>query len=284
VICSSCGRQQFVLPLSRLPAIDDGRQASAAAGAAGSPQARWWLPITAAGLTLIIVVFLFNVLLSDLFRRNPGPRPEGPDGVAKHLSAGKQALGQGKFRLAARELESAETLRFRYPETLNAGERRQLTQLQKQAALLGDLLPESLDEILRHAADMSELDEREWQEQFAARYQGKAVVFDDEVRQDGSAYRLLGYSFFVRGRPARVALEDLKLLRPLPLQRSQRLLFGARLASVRPEAGGVWVVHFVPDSGVLLTDADAVHAAYPIPADELREVLERQREWAAQGP
>jgi hypothetical protein len=95
---------------------------------------------------------------------------------------------------------------------------------------------------------------------------------------------LLGYAFFVRGRPARLALGDLKLLPTLPLQRPQRLLFGARLASVRPENGGVWVVHFVPDSGVLLTDPDAVHAAYPLPTDELREVLERQAGWAAEGP
>jgi hypothetical protein len=79
---------------------------------------------------------------------------------------------------------------------------------------------------------------------------------------------------------ARVALEDLTLLRQLPLDPPRRWLFGVRLANCQREEGGVWVFRFEPESAVLLTDEAAAAACCPGPVDdELHEVLRRQDEW-----
>ena len=84
----------------------------------------------------------------------------------------------------------------------------------------------------------------------------------------------------VEGTTVRLALEDLVLLRDLPLDAEPRVIFGARLARCAREEGGTWVVRFEPDSGVLLTDAGAVEACFPAAMDErLRETLVRQKGW-----
>ena len=76
-------------------------------------------------------------------------------------------------------------------------------------------------------------------------------------------------------------LSDLGLLRRLPLDRPQRLLFGARLASVRREPGRGWVVRLEADSGVLITDPGAAVACFLSPEDEeVHELLQRQDDHA----
>ncbi len=95
------------------------------------------------------------------------------------------------------------------------------------------------------------------------------------------AGQTLGF-YVVRGGDveARVALEDVPLLKQLPLDPPRRWLFGARLASCQREEGGVWVLRFEPQSAVLLTDEGAAAVCCPGPMDaELRAVLRRQQEW-----
>lgn len=282
VPCPGCGRRRFVFPRSPLPPLEGEAAAGAHAPSSGRPLSRLLLPAAAA---LVVTGGIVTVLLLYLGRNGrgkDGQPTEGPGAIATHFRAGREALEQGKLRLAANELTAAENLRVRYPDVLGAAERRQLRQLQREAQLLADLLAEPLDDVLSLAAERTEIDEKEWQAEFDARYKGRAVLFDDEVRNEGAGFRLATYPFSVRGRPAQVSLTDLQLLRGLPLDGSKRLLLGARLASVRLEAGGNWVVHLEPDSGVLITDMTGVRAVYPIPADDLREVLERQAKWAAQ--
>jgi hypothetical protein len=63
------------------------------------------------------------------------------------------------------------------------------------------------------------------------------------------------------------------------------VLFGARLAGCFREAGGGWVIHFEPESGVLLTDPGAAASCCPAPPGrELEEVLRRQEEWLSDLP
>lgn len=277
-----------MLPRSPLPALDGTGEINAASAPTMAAWKRWVLPGAAVGILLLGVIAVLALYLG----RNGGPKPaappEGPAAVAVHLRLGREALDQGKLRLAAAEFVTADELRARYPDSLGAADRKQLRQLRRETALLCDLLPESLDHVLSHAANCLEIDEKEWQEEFTARYKGKAVLFDDEVRQEGGGlYRfpyLMTYRFSVRGRPAQLSLGDLQILQNLPLDRPQRLLVGGRIASIGVEPGGNWMVHLVPDSGVLLTDPAAVRAAYPIPADEIREVLERQAKWVADAP
>jgi hypothetical protein len=282
--CPACGRRRFVLPRSPLPPLEGDGAAGAPATSGGRSAAFWLLPAAAALLVAGGVVTVVLLYLGRNGRNRDGAPTEGPASAAVHFKAGREALEQGKLRLAANELTAAETLRGRYPETLSVTERRQLRQLQREAQLLADLLAEPLDDVLRQAADRSEVDEKEWQAEFDARYKGRAILFDDEVKVEGGTLRFATYPFRVRGRPAQVALMDLQLLRRLPGDGPKRMLLGARLSSVRLETGGNWVVHLEPDSGVLMTNLQAVRVAYPLPADELREVLDRQAKWAAEAP
>ena len=124
-------------------------------------------------------------------------------------------------------------------------------------------------------------DPEEWAAEFAA-FRGRTFLFDDVVRRDNEGRPVLGsYVVEVKGEVVRLALEDLDVLRDLPLDEGPRMLFGARLAQCDREEGGSWVIHFAPDSGVLLTDLEAAEAASPgRPLDPgLKETLQRQQQW-----
>jgi hypothetical protein len=239
------------------------------------------VPLIAAGLTLVVAI----LLIGTFFYRHLHPSATArPKTIGQHIAAGRTALAQGKFILAARELDEAEELRTRQPDLLSPAERRELTQLHRQAALLAGLLSESLEEILQHAADLILQDEQEWQRVFSQRYQGKAIVFDAEAQRDGAGRFQVSYAVFVRGRQARLDLTNLQLFKGLPLPQPQRLLFGVRLADIRLEAEGIWTIRFEPDSGVLLTDLQAATACCSQPQEELEELVERQAKWLANLP
>ena len=122
-------------------------------------------------------------------------------------------------------------------------------------------------------ADLVRHDE-EWKARFEADYQGKAVVFDDEVCFDDAPLPdgrrrpccATTASRLAAGRSAS-RLEDLIVLQPLARERPQRMLFGGRLSAVERGPGGQWVVRFDPDSGVLLTDRGAAGPICPAPLD-----------------
>jgi hypothetical protein len=202
--------------------------------------------------------------------------------IRAHVDAGRNSLRQGNFQLAAEELNTAVRQRDQYPDLLARTERNQLTHLWRQAVLLGDLLSESLEEILRRLAGQQE---RERQAAFARRYAGAAVVFDAQVWRDASGHYHLDYRLFDGVVPARVEIQDLTLLQDLPLQNPQRLVFGARLAGIQREPAGKWIVRFDPESTVLFTDPDAIAASCAQPHDpDLLEVLRRQRDWLGERP
>ena len=196
------------------------------------------------------------------------------------IAAGRQALRDEEFRNAATRLHEAQQQAAARPGALSATEARELNRLERQVDLISDLLSESLDEILQRAAGTR----GGAQAQFNLRYRGKAVIFDDVVTRDAAGrFELAVYEVRAPGEAARVELNDLKLLKSLPLTEPQRMLFGARLAGLgREERGGhgLWVIHLDPDSAVLLTEEDAAGACCPRPLDaDLRAVLERQAEW-----
>jgi hypothetical protein len=148
--------------------------------------------------------------------------------------------------------------------------------VQREAALLADLVSEPIEDILRHAAGTTE---REWLADFARRYQGKAVLFDTLLQRQVGGGLHVGY-FFPGPDPVRLEVADVDLLRRLVLNQPRRVLFGVRLASVRLEPPGpTWVVRFLPDSGVLLTDPKAAGLCCPAwaEADAVRIVEEQAR-------
>jgi hypothetical protein len=199
------------------------------------------------------------------------------------MADGQQALAEGKFRLALRELNGAVALRDKEPGLLTSAQHRRLNQLQRQGDLLARLCPRSLEEILHQASLVR--DPEEWQAQFND-YRGKTILFDDLVGRDALGRPVLQfYVVHVHDETARVALEDLELLQHLALDPPVRMLFGARLARCGREKDGAWVVRFEPDSAVLLTDAGAAEACCPAPLDAgLHEVLRRQEGWLGDLP
>lgn len=288
--CASCAEILFVLPLSRLsPVLSEAELAQRSTWpkrlrAKLRRLGPWQQALLAGGITLLSVVLILYITLRSSF---PGVNSveNDPAALARHLETGRGALSQGKVHLAQRELSDAVALARHFPAALTMSERRQLTQLHRQAALLAELLAEPLEDILRRAADLTDLDEHEWQAAFRARYRGRAIIIEDEVRRDsGGQYRLPGYKVLVRGKPALLELGDLQLLHKLPLENPQRLLLGARLASIERAPGGAWTVRFQPDSGVLLTDFGAAAICSSLPPAELRVILERQAAWLAELP
>lgn len=288
VRCRACNREFFVLPQSPLPPVTgvltNGQPA--APPVSSQPHLRIWLwPLAAAAGTAVVVILTLALVFFYPFlgrTSRPATAVTAPADLAGRIDAGRKALAEGKYQQAVKELEAARALRERHPQALSAAAGRQLNQLHRQAALLADLLTESLEEILRHAAG---LEKGEWQEVFARRYQGKAFVFDAEVRRDAAGRYAMDYRLRAGDEPVRLELGELKLLRALPLDEPRRLLFGARLASARREERGAWVVRLDPDSGVLLTDPSEATACCANPPDaDLREVLERQAAWIADLP
>jgi hypothetical protein len=252
-------------------------------GTPSAPRRLLWRLLLVALAAAVTGMFILYLTLGPLLsRRAATTAPLSPAAVKEQFEAGRQALAAGHFRRARVFFDDAEGLRQRVPEALTAEESRELRRLQRQAQLLARLMSQSLQEVLHQGRRVH--DDQEWETLFAEEYRGRSVVFDDVVRRNAAGRPELAVLTIVDdGVPARLALEELKLLERVPLEPPPRLLFGARLAHVGREEGGAWVVRFEPDSGVLLTDLGAAEAICPAPlSPELKELLRRQAEWDRQ--
>src|SRR5262249_8116805 len=133
----------------------------------------WGLPLTAATLTLVGLVLAFRFVLLRL--GEPPPQKQAPVAPpAPRFDAAQKLLAEGRFRLAADELEGLDQA----GHTLTLDDRRGPARLRRQAGLLADLPAEPLEEGVRHPAGVHE---PEWQRDFPHRYQGRAVLLDAEV-------------------------------------------------------------------------------------------------------
>jgi hypothetical protein len=272
--CPGCGRKRFVLPSSpwfaaRPPAW------TTSSSIAGPLLKRLLLVLVLGGVAAMGLIFL----IARPYLRRPPSSAEAvtPADIRAQLEAGERHLREGNVHLALRELKAASVQRDRHPDALRRDEHHRLEQLRRQSDLLAHLLDRSLEEIVRQA--MQHHDDEEWNTKFED-YRGRTVVFEDVLRRDGQGQPVLGsYVVYAGDIEARIALEDLILLRQLPLDPPRRWLFGARLAACRREEGGRWVIRFEPDSAVLLTDESAT-VCCPGPLDEERRaVLKRQDDW-----
>jgi hypothetical protein len=271
--CSRCGNEVFVLPLSPFPAVEavDDRPRSAPATAARSASRLWGLPVAAVALTLTALILIFYFLLP-----RPGNHSEtAKEPIGPHLAAAQRYLDEGNFRQAIHELEVALQAEQASP-SLNPAQRQRVTQLHREALVLADLLSESLEEIVRHAAGTAEA---EWQREFAQRYQGKSVILDAEVSVNGAGEYEAVYDFFrVNGKEVRLDFSGLKRIPGLAEHLPSRLIFAMRLAGVDREPNA-WVLRFHPDSAVLLTEAAAVAICCPALREDAHDIFTRQAEW-----
>jgi hypothetical protein len=243
----------------------------------------WLLPLSAGSLALAGVIAFYALLLGGLYGSKPGPAP-GPQPIQAFLDRAREALAEGSFQSALRQLEEADSIRTQHAQVLSLGQDRDLSQLRRQASLLADLPSvQELSLLLGHAVAVRDL--QEWQAVFDRHYKGMPVILDTQVHRSADGQYQVGYTVFARGKQARLELADLTLFKDLPLERPQRVLFGARLASVRLEAMGKWVIRFDPGSAVLVTDEGVAAACSSRPLEEeLREVVRRQAAWLEQLP
>jgi hypothetical protein len=270
VTCPGCGRAVFVLPLSAYAPAED--------APAHRPR-RWWRgPLVAGAGCVALLLLAFVLVLPGLMRPRDAEKSEEQFDLSGHVKKGHRQMGQGKFRLARRTLDEAVRRRDRDPAALSAAQHRELNQLHRQADILARLLNVTLAEVVRRA--QLSRDAEEWALRFED-FRGRSVIFDDAVGRDDRDRPVLAHDVVeVKDERVRLALEDLAVMHDLPLDERPRLVFGARLAGCEREPGGGWVVRFERDSGVLLTDLDAVVAALTQPPDEgLKQVLARQQKW-----
>jgi DNA-directed RNA polymerase subunit RPC12/RpoP len=273
IACPLCGRKRFILPKSPWLA-----PASSITGAQATRlNVRRLLSVIVLGGALAMGLIF---LLARPYLRRPPVSGDATATADSHtlLEAGERELREGNVRLALQELNAARARHDLFGDALNREERQHLEQLRRQCDLLARLLDQPLEDIVQQARQHRS--DEEWREKFED-YRGRAVVFDDVLRRDARGRPVLGFYVVRAGdTEARIALEDLQLLRQLPLEPPRRWLFGARLADCRREDGGSWVFHFERDSAVLLTDESAAAACCPHPLDkELLAVLKRQDEW-----
>jgi hypothetical protein len=200
----------------------------------------------------------------------------------KLLRLAQEHLSQGHFHLAMSAAGAALASLRKKPELSATPEHRALEQLYREASVLSDLSPLSLTEIIEAGGRLSAA---EWDAVFPHRYQGQSVVLDMEVRRVAGRYQhsllLFPSATAAPQDAALLELDGLEVLARLPLEEPQRLIFAARLQSVRQEKqAGAWVVRLAPDSGVLLSDPNAaVHLCPALNDVAARQVLDRQRGW-----
>ena len=269
--CPGCGQMRFILPLSVFENPGNETELPAERRRRG----KWWLVACVVGLSLVVASslgarFLFHA-------PDSGTRPRrlsDEQRFEQHRSDGQTALEERSFRRAARELQAAVDLARGLPEA----EKRSLIQQQRQAAILADLLSESLAEIVRQSAGVPET---EWREIFRERYAGRSFIIDDILHRDAAGQYHQQFKIRLNNAEAKLGLGRVKLLKYLPLNDPKRVVIAFRLEIIRKEKNG-WTIDLDPEGGVLLTDPGLLTGLSVAVDADLRQVLTNQRLWQAE--
>jgi hypothetical protein len=277
--CPGCGAKVFVFPSSPLAQLRETiiaslRQDAAKAAPPARPRPNLRRPLLAAGATLLAVAAGFLVLFNGPWFRGahaPG-KTSGPDEALIHeeSAAGRRAAAEGAFAEAAAHFQRARA----EAEKSSGDEARKnaLAQLEAEAALMGDLLSESLPEVLQRAKGLGE---RAWADLFRQRYRGRALVFDATVHAVGGGAFRIDYPVLVPGGTARVEIHGSNELRALAVAWPARLVVGVRLAEARRDARGNWLVLARPD--IVLFTEPAMFRGSSVPVDaEFADALRNQ--------
>ena len=210
-------------------------------------------PKVAIGVGVVLVIGL-----TVFFQLRQNRREQLPQLAQRGRTEGLQKLREGKFDEAKQILADAAAAYAEMNDRTEAA--RQITQAAREAAILADLVGRPLEEILdRYAAGGTAVSE------FEAIEQGRSIVVESRViatPEKGGKYDI-DYRLAVGPGPAsarplgRLDLDSLTLMRDLKPNVGDTLLIGARLRKL--ELGDdEWVVRLDPDSGVLMTNWDAL--------------------------
>ncbi|HEV3143601.1 MAG TPA: hypothetical protein VGZ47_06905 [Gemmataceae bacterium] len=274
--CPHCRAERFILPRSPLPNVKAHTADSSSSILRVGPWRVWRWPLLGATLALIVGVAGVLLLLNIL-----GPETKTEPGISieqqaeRHFQAGQSAINTGSFHQANRELAAALELAPRVPERWPASRRQEVVQLQRQAGIVADLLTEAPTEIIRNSLGMPEA---EWQAIFARNYAHRSIILDDTIHKDASGFHL-GFRMRVAGSAAHWDLNQLAVLKAVDLFQPRHIILGLRLAEIRREAKGSWLVIPEPDSGVLFTDPRFFVGLSVAVDGEIEQVLKAQQEW-----
>jgi hypothetical protein len=224
----------------------------------------------ALALGVIVVVLILEQATKP--RVEPEQSLSTEEQAEQHYQSGQAAINAGLFHESAHELSTAlELAQQNWP----AARRHEVFQLQRQAGIVADLLTEAPAEIIRNSLGVPDL---EWQAIFARNYAQRSIILDDTIHKDASGYHL-GFQMRVAGRNAHWDLSQLSVLKSIDLFQPRRIVLGLRLAEIRREPNGGWLVLPEPDSGVLFTDPRFFLGLSVALDREMEQVLKTQKEW-----
>jgi hypothetical protein len=282
IVCSGCGRSLFIYPNSTAPFETAGGSSMVGHRRGDWPERlRFWLGPAVAGLVTLAVVGAVLIGIVRAYRpadtSRSFPTPDRAERwFAERFEVIRAALADGSYRTALREIDAVTKLRSQFPLRAELDYSPKLLRWRPQIALLADLLPETVNEIVRHSVGLAD---REWDTIFRERYAGRSLLLDAHVFRDATGHFRIDYELEAAGAHGVWEFDQFRLFERLPLAQPQRLLFGFRLQSVRRTARDRWMVTPEPDSGVLLTDP-LLLAGLSLPTDDdLADVLKRQAGW-----
>lgn len=228
-------------------------------------------------MPLVLVSVMLLVVSTFAVRLWRHRRENLPHEAEVNYVQGTEALENGEFDSAKRKLAVAAS-DFK-SLGIRDGRGRQSRQLANEAAILADRATRTLEEIIEEAARYDPPEK--WPSRFETIYRGQAVIIDSEVaavpaHSASGSYELTHRIFVGRspGRRGRIDLKGFKLFEALKPVKSQRVTFGARLESLTLD-GNEWVLGLEPDSGVIMTNQDALEKADWTPLAEEPSRAER---------
>lgn len=223
------------------------------AGQPGRPFLRRPSPRVAIGLGVILVIGL--TVFMQLRQRH---REQLPHLAQRGRTEGLQKLKDGKFDEAKMILGAAADAYMEMKD--NSETARQIIHASREAAILADLVGRPMEEILdRFAAGGAGVSE------FESLDKGRSLVVESRViatPENGGRYDI-DYRVAVGPGPSsarplgRLDLDRLKLMKDLKPAVGDSILIGVRLENLEL-ADGQWLVRLAPDSGVQLTNWDAL--------------------------
>ncbi len=245
--CPSCGASVFVLPQSAWPAGEGGTASPETRVRVYEPEGKnrvWLALILAIGATLAVLGLTIGVLWHRILDAPPNRQTQAvTQAVAEHLRDCREALRLGDLKKARSLVHAATEIITQAPKGTSLPGAAEVRHLRSQVDLLTELIDRPLEEILAEAKSMPA---DEWQRRWRQSYQGRAVAFDADLWLNANGDGLHFDYLLPTELDARIDLGNLGDLKTrLAVRRAERLFFGARLASLRPEEpDGAWVFRF----------------------------------------
>lgn len=285
VRCARCGASRFIFPQSPLPAPESSADTgpNSASMANGTSRLRIGIFVLSGMLCAAIAVGFVMWAKSRYRRLGSDPQSSVSQTFERHRHAGREALHSGHYERATGELRrSLELFPQLAKDQYSLEYLEELKQETRQASILADLSPHTLEEIVRASIGVAD---DEWEEIFRKRYAGKSVILDDIIHRDAGGRLRHQLRILVLDGAATIDLDRLNMLNYLhALSSATRLFIGFRLKRVYRRTEGAWRIEPEPDSCVLFTDPKILSGlSITIDAD-LEAQLKRQSAWFEKVP